>query len=163
KPLRPDEAITRGDRERIPSWPDSGFPGFDRPGSFSIPGSRPDGLPKHRGEVVAVAFSPDGRLVAGGIGHPNYRGRAPFLTAWGQVPRGSPLGPGVDGFGARRDLIFLRANLLRLPPPPLWDATTGKPLKPTAHGGPVWAVAFSPNGRALVTGGGRFKKDRLDS
>jgi WD40 repeat protein/tetratricopeptide (TPR) repeat protein len=46
-------------------------------------------------------------------------------------------------------------------PPLLWNATTGKPLddnRPGPSGEMVWAVAFSPNGRTIVTGGGRFSK-----
>ena len=35
----------------------------------------------------------------------------------------------------------------------LWDATTGKPVgQPLAHKGRVSAVAFSPNGKSVLTG-----------
>ena len=35
----------------------------------------------------------------------------------------------------------------------LWDAATGRALgQPIMHDGPVWAVAFSPDGQTIVTG-----------
>ncbi|MBT8368794.1 MAG: hypothetical protein KJP23_29225 [Deltaproteobacteria bacterium] len=35
----------------------------------------------------------------------------------------------------------------------LWDVKTGEEIAVfTAHGGPVWSVAFSPDGRLIVTG-----------
>ena len=37
----------------------------------------------------------------------------------------------------------------------LWDKHTGQPLgQVLQHGGPVWAIAFSPDGRTVLTGSG---------
>jgi WD40 repeat protein/tetratricopeptide (TPR) repeat protein len=123
---------------------------------------------KHGGEVVAVAFSPDGRTVAGGMGDPFYRGRSQLVGSEAEraaelLRFGGPW-PEVPGLGDKRLDLGLAAWATRstpgllLPPPPLWDAATGNRLNGTGFGEPVWAVAFSPDGRALVPGGGWFQK-----
>jgi WD40 repeat protein len=71
-----------------------------------------------RGEVRALAFSPDGRLL---------------LT-------GSAIRPAVAGGELEGEAR-------------LWEAETGEPAGPAlAHPKPVWALAFSPDGRSFVTG-----------
>src|SRR5262249_29796294 len=105
-------------------------------------------------------FSPDGRTVAGGGGDPFYRGRSQLVAAGDSFGRGL-----LSGIGDRPRPDWMAGGFPSLPTalpkpplPPLWDAASGKPLHPTAWGEPVWAVAFSPDGRALVTGGGWYQK-----
>jgi WD40 repeat protein/tetratricopeptide (TPR) repeat protein/tRNA A-37 threonylcarbamoyl transferase component Bud32 len=129
-------------------------------------GFGPDGPAKHVGEVVAVAFSPDGRGLAVGIGDPFYRGRSQLVEAGDWMHFRRPMGLG-RGLGATGLGSFPRSfepggtsfpNRMRTTTPPLWNVDTGKPLFSLPSGEPVWAVAFSPDGRMLVTGGGRFQK-----
>jgi WD40 repeat protein/tRNA A-37 threonylcarbamoyl transferase component Bud32/tetratricopeptide (TPR) repeat protein len=80
-------------------------------------------LLRHRDTVRAVAVSPDGKIIVTGSG----AGRLPpFSDGGGQEPRGE----------AR-----------------LWDVVTGTALgPPLPHAAAVLAVAFSPDGKTLLTG-----------
>jgi WD40 repeat protein len=79
----------------------------------------------HSGPVTSVAFSPDGRTIL--IGGTN-SGDTVILQA--ALPGGN-----------RRTVR-------------LWDVATGKPVdRPVLHPGPVMSVAFSPNGKTILTGG----------
>jgi WD40 repeat protein len=84
----------------------------------------------HPGGVRGMALSPDSRIVAtiSGDGLPR--------LIWGQ---GYTVPPQQDNAG----------GTLRL-----WEAATGKPLgSPLTHCGRIMALAFSPDGRTLITGG----------
>jgi WD40 repeat protein/tetratricopeptide (TPR) repeat protein len=138
----------------------------------NLPGRGPDGGPKYAGEVVAVALSPDGRALAVGTGDPSYRGRSQLVEPGDRLRLDTGLGRLGDRlapFGGPnlRDPRFGRDQMMERmmmgTAAPLWDAATGKPLHPQAWRQPTWAVAFSPDGRTLVTGGGKYqKRDGID-
>jgi WD40 repeat protein len=85
------------------------------------------GLPRgpalaHRGQVKAVTFSPDGRFAATGIHAEDIKPKHGWYNT---------LGGEVQ----------------------LWYAATGRPFgPPLPHPRAVWALAFSPDGRVLLTG-----------
>jgi WD40 repeat protein/tetratricopeptide (TPR) repeat protein/tRNA A-37 threonylcarbamoyl transferase component Bud32 len=140
-----------------------------RPMRPNFPGGFGPASPaKHVGEVVAVALSPNGRTLAVGTGDPFYRGRSQLVEAgdwmnFRRRPMG--LGRGLSAIGPGSSLLpfgpggITSPDRMRTTPPLLWNADTGKPLFPPSSGEPIWAVAFSPDGRTLVTGGGRFQKE----
>jgi WD40 repeat protein len=126
---------------------------------------------RHSGQVLAVAFSPDGRTaltgaavqddhdrvaggearlwdVAGGRQRALLRHRGPVkAVAFG--PDGRLLATGAIALlGDPETQRALMTGDARL-----WRADTGTLVgKPLEHPGPVWAVAFSPSGRTLLTG-----------
>jgi len=128
-----------------------------------------DAPPKYRCSVVAVAFSPDGQTLATGseqidddrggkyiggdvrlwrpsgelLAHLVLRGPIKSLT-FSSDSRRLLTGASVLGTGGENRL---RGEAR------LWDVETGKQIGPTLeHSKPVWAAAFSPDGRTLMTG-----------
>jgi WD40 repeat protein len=120
--------------------------------------------------VRAVAFSPDSKLLVTGsfvtdLSHHRYLGGEARL--W-RVPDGEPVGVPLPSLGPVMAAAFspdsrrlLTSHLVVNPPKAdpksgwaqLWDVATGRavgaPLRTT---GPMWSVAFSPDGRGILTG-----------
>jgi WD40 repeat protein len=88
-----------------------------------------------------------------------------LLTGSGQVrlhevASGRPLGRPVDGVSEIYMLAVALSPDGRMiltgedKAARLWDATTGRPIgQPLSHPGPVYSVAFSPDGHTILTGG----------
>jgi WD40 repeat protein/serine/threonine protein kinase len=92
-----------------------------------------NGIDRQIGPIASVAFSPDGkRIVAGGSG---------FLSQASMTQEG--------GIQLAIGLVvgFNQATLA------VWDATSGEQLlTPKGDTGGVWSVAFSPDGKRIVSG-----------
>jgi WD40 repeat protein len=116
-----------------------------RPGNAVLAG--------HSGPVFSVAFSPDGKILAGAgdtsmrlwdmatrrpIGH-RLTGSTGGVISVAFSPDGKTLAGGGGAQGVR-----------------LWDVGTGRQIRNqlTGHTGPVGSVAFSPDGKTLAGGGG---------
>jgi eukaryotic-like serine/threonine-protein kinase len=100
--------------------------------------------------IAAVAFSPDGRWVAGG-------GQDPVIRLWD-----SATGKEVQLFrvpsGGIRTLRFSPDGKLLAAAGPdgivrIWDRASGRLLSSLLHGGEVWSIAFSSRGVWLASAG----------
>lgn len=109
--------------------------------------------PGHTAKVTAVAFSPDGTMLASGSADRTIR-------LW-NVATGRPVGPPLldsariesVAFDPRDARVLAAANDygdIRL-----WDTSTGKPLGPTVASGlqALFSVAFNRDGTMLAAGG----------
>jgi WD40 repeat protein len=115
--------------------------------------------PKPPGWVTAVAFSPDGKLLATGVGgRPGQSGEVKFWDATtGQEVRALPAhAAGVNSVAFSPDgtLLAVASGFARDVPGGLKvrDVATGEPLHSLeGHTGSVSGVAFSHDGRRLVS------------
>jgi WD40 repeat protein len=118
-------------------------------------------LQGHDGDVYDIAFSPDGRLLASG----DYfmGGLLLWEVATGKLQRRLTEDVGVMSLAFAPDGRTLAAGEMnarpRFPQKPgsrirLWDVATGKETRALdGHGSFVHALAFSPDGKTLASGG----------
>jgi WD40 repeat protein len=125
---------------------------------WEAPTGTPRGEPlRHKDWVMAVAYSPDGKLVLTGSQDKTAR-------LWG-ASTGSPVGVPFQheawvtaaAFDPSGKVLLTGSGRLVGPGAEarLWEVATGKPLGlPFAHGeGMVARLAFSPDGKTILTGG----------
>lgn len=111
-------------------------------------------LKGHTNWVTTVAYSPDGMRLATGSRDGTWR-------LW-DVATGRELmavqsqSPWVNALAFSSDGKVLATGLASAPSIKLWDAMTGRPVAILEGQGSIWSVAFSPDGKWLVTG----SKDR---
>jgi WD40 repeat protein/uncharacterized caspase-like protein len=118
-------------------------------------------LPSHPGGINEVVFSHDGRLIAGGLNDRTIkiwdattgdvvrimRGHLDFVESVAFSPDGRYL---VSGSSERddRDPIKRRYDQVAK----VWDVATGAEIRPLiGHSGSVNSVAFSPDGKQILT------------
>src|SRR5262249_21335718 len=118
----------------------------------------PVGKPlSHKESVLGAVFSPDGQTILTLDGS-----RA--LRFW-DTKNGEPLGQPLTSQGPSQMDPFLVEPLLCSPTgttalaivgsqAQLWETGTRRPLgQPLQHGSPIWAAAYSPDAKLILTGG----------
>ncbi|MHB1557515.1 MAG: WD40 repeat domain-containing serine/threonine protein kinase [Isosphaeraceae bacterium] len=103
----------------------------------------------HQDAVLRAAFSPDGEMVVTGS-------KDNTAQVW-RSATAEPVGPPLSHQAAVNDVAFKDGKTVATGSADetarFWDVLTGRPLGPALrHGDPVLALAFSPDGRRLVTG-----------
>jgi WD40 repeat protein len=120
-------------------------------------------LAQHNGPVNCIAFSPDGRLIASGSHDRmvklwvattgqvlrNLRGHVSAVTSVAFSPDGRHLASAsgdLSAVGVEHEGVRGEAKV--------WDLTTGQTIMSLdGHAGSVLAIAYSPDGQKIVTGG----------
>src|SRR5262249_51413604 len=118
-------------------------------------------------EVVQLAFSPDGALLASAISPPAYSRARGALVQW-------DLRTGLPRWQRTRPHGRSRVNSVAISPDGkwlasggadrtvrIWDARTGKLRHTLPHSGSVVAVCFHPQGKWLLSGGTAQEGDRI--
>ncbi|MFD5933531.1 caspase family protein [Streptomyces sp. NPDC060333] len=102
------------------------------------------------GFLSAVAFAPDGRLIAGGSEHGSIylwnadtAERVRILSGHSDRITSLAFGPGSSTLASASGDKTVR----------LWDLSSGESRHTLSHSGEVYSVAFSPDGGTLVSGG----------
>jgi WD40 repeat protein len=105
----------------------------------------------HQGEVLALAFSPDGRTIL--------TGSADLTARLWDAAAGRPLSPPLSHERVVQHVAFSSDGKIALTADQdvtrRWDAATGQPLgEPLRHRGdrPAMDLAFRPDGRAVLVG-----------
>ena len=110
-------------------------------------------------EVEAIAYTPDGRAIAGlGTGFDGALFGAVTLWAGGEAPGRELIRASgkLDAIAFSRDGRTLATASGDSRTVMLWDVATGRKLASLeGHQDPIWSIAFSPDGRTLAAASGR--------
>jgi len=139
---------------------------------------------EHSGSVNTVAFSADGRWVVSGSGECEQTSPDEVVCSPGEVrvweaatgeqvawlvheepvydvafsPDGQWVASGSGVFASYPGKVVILPGEVRV-----WQATTGEELTRIEHEGPVYDVAFSPDGQWVASGSGVFTQDDVGS